>query len=685
LDGNIEYLGREDDQVKIRGYRVELGEVESALNGCGGVRQGVVVVKEGVEGVKRLVGYVVAGEGYEREGVLGELRGRLPEYMVPWQVVEVAQIPYTPNGKVDRRALPAIEEQGLSGRPYAGPRDETEVVLVGIWEEVLGVERIGIHDNFFEVGGDSIITIQVVSRARRLGYGLQPRDLFRYQTIAELSVALVLRSVVAVNGEQGELRGECGLLPIQEWYFSMDQASYDHYNQSMLLKLDKKIGKNIIEESIRELVRHHDAFRLRFYQRGAEWHQEYGSYAEAERMALEVVELQTDIAEGLEREILDNANEFQQSLLIGAGIVLRAVLLETPQREEANRLLLVVHHLVVDGVSWRILLEDLGVLLEGMSNGREVNLGKKSTSYRQWFERLKVYGQSRRVMEQKGYWEEVVSKYRKLPVDKEGGEMVELQEIHHLELSLGLEWTRQLLQEVPRVYHTEINDILLSALVKVVSEWIGKAEIVIGLEGHGREDLGGDMDLSRTVGWMTNLYPVALSAGDGSGYGELLMGVKEALRRIPDRGIGYGVLRYINGEERLRNRSWDLMFNYLGQVDNIVRKDVGIQDAEESDGENISRKYRMQEKLMINSLVSGGDLIMRWSFSGRHYEEETIDRLLQQYRRVLQELIDHCGRQGKKGSVYTPSDYGLGMDVGYAELQAFMNEEENDLDNIMNF
>jgi non-ribosomal peptide synthase protein (TIGR01720 family) len=163
------------------------------------------------------------------------------------------------------------------------------------------------------------------------------------------------------------------------------------------------------------------------------------------------------------------------------------------------------------------------------------------------------------------------------------------------------------------------------------------------------------------------------------------MGVKEALRRIPDRGIGYGVLRYINGEERLRNRSWDLMFNYLGQVDNIVRKDVGIQDAEESDGENISRKYRMQEKLMINSLVSGGDLIMRWSFSGRHYEEETIDRLLQQYRRVLQELIDHCGRQGKKGSVYTPSDYGLGMDVGYAELQAFMNEEENDLDNIMNF
>ena len=144
--------------------------------------------------------------------------------------------------------------------------------------------------------------------------------------------------------------------------------------------------------------------------------------------------------------------------------------------------------------------------------------------------------------------------------------------------------------------------------MKVVSEWIGKAEIVIGLEGHGREDLGGDMDLSRTVGWMTNLYPVALSAGDGSGYGELLMGVKEALRRIPDRGIGYGVLRYINGEERLRNRSWDLMFNYLGQVDNIVRKDVGIQDAEESDGENISRKYRMQEKLMINSLVSGGDL-----------------------------------------------------------------------------
>jgi len=697
-DGNIEYLGRIDEQVKIRGYRVEPGEIESVLEQSGLVRQAAVVLREdGVRG-KKLVGYVVGKEGYDRSAAMAWLRSRLPEYMVPWQLVELEAMPLTGNGKVDRRALPEVDGvDAESGSAYVGPRNEVERVLAGIWEELLGIEQVGMNDNFFELGGDSIITIQLVSRARRDGYALQVGDVFLHQTVGKLSASMAERSSAPAHGEQGMLEGGSGLAPIQAWYLGSGAEELSHFNQSVLLGIDKGIEGVWLEGSVRELLRHHDGLRF-VYRRVADgWEQAHGSYeGRLDREDLREVE-----EDALGAEIERRSNVYQRSLDIEKGELVRVVWMQTPAAERYDRLLVVIHHLVVDGVSWRILLEDLELLIKGFrEQGRAepgrvdhgVALGRKGSSYREWGVKLAEYGRSRRLQGQREYWAKIVGSYRPLWVDREEAGEVRMGELGSYVVRLGGEQTQRLLQEVPRVYHTEINDVLLCALGMTICGWQGRDRMTIGLEGHGREEgLFEGVDVSRTVGWFTSLYPVLLEVGSSSGSGALLKGVKEQLRGIPDKGLGYGVLRYMGREagsgERdgwMEQEGWDITFNYLGQLDNIVNRSEWLRGVGGSAGDNVSEGYRVREKLLINGAVQGGELVLHWRYSRKHYEEETMRALGESYRRNLEELIGHCVEQGRIGEVYTPSDYGLGREISNRELDRFLNEG-SEMDNIIEF
>ncbi|MBN8758761.1 amino acid adenylation domain-containing protein, partial [Variovorax sp.] len=666
-DGTIEYLGRLDQQVKVRGYRIEPGEIEAVLECCPGVSRAVVVVKEGPEGQKRLVAYVSMSGGYERQAVWQWLRSRLPEYMVPSQLVELEELPLTANGKVDRRRLPD-PGQAESGGGYEAPRTETERVLAGIWSGLLGRERIGINDNFFEIGGDSIISIQVVSRARRQGYELQPRDLFLYQTIGKLSAVLSSRGSGVSRGEQGLLTGRCGLLPVQAWYLGREREGLSHFNQSILLEVDKGVGGERLREVWSALVRQHDVLRF-VYRRGGEgWEQRYG---EGPGLLLEEDLRMVGLSELGER-ITACCQVYQRGLDIEAGRVSCGVWLRTPEGEACDRLLVVVHHLAVDGVSWRIMVEDLERLLRGEE------LGLKTGSYREWYGALEGYSQSRRLSGQVGYWQEVCEGSPGLPVDREDTGEVRQGDLDHYSGELPVEATRQLLQEAGRAYRTEINDVLLSVLSGVLCGWSGGKEVVIGLEGHGREEIGQAVDTSRTVGWFTTMYPVRLPGGAGKSGGERLRAVKEALRRVPDKGLGYGVLRYMKGEAGLQGVEWELVFNYLGQLDQVVegRGEGLLRGAKEWTGESSSEDQPVGEKLLVGAAVQGGRLVVRWSYSRRHYRKETIAALVGKYLRALEELIDHCVEQGRMGKVVSsPSDYGLGEVMSCAELDGFVADQ----------
>jgi amino acid adenylation domain-containing protein/non-ribosomal peptide synthase protein (TIGR01720 family) len=623
-----------------------------------------------------LIAYVVVQNLFNREAVIAYLSSRLPDYMVPQLWVALERLPLTSNGKIDKKALPDVYTNELATNSFVAPRNEFEKQMAATWQQLLGLVNVGIEDNFFELGGDSILTIQVVSRMRRHGFGLTPKDIFIHQNIAGLSAAIADKIGFEVTGEQGLLTGESGLLPIQQWYFEQDNAAVSHYNQSVLLGIEKSVGEAALSAVIEKLLSHHDALRFVYRKNEAGvWQQSYG----ISKGIVVIENLQDASSSSLADLIKNKADEHQALLNIARGELVRIVLIETPAVETHNRLLLIIHHLVIDGVSWRILLEDFERLLTAISSNQPLQPGSKSSSYRQWYQALELYGKSRNLLSQKEYWQNTIANDTSLPVDKNYEGKVRFMDMAHHSISLNSTATKRLLQEVPKVYHTEINDILLCALAITLNNWSGNNKLVIGLEGHGREDIADDIDASRTVGWFTNLYPVLLETGSAKTNAEQIKSIKEQLRRIPMRGIGYGVLKYINREVELQGKDvWEVVFNYLGQLDNVVKDSNWFTSVGESSGAAVASDIRVNEKLLVNSQVLSGELLLNFSYSSLHYEAATITNLAAAYLSNLLALIEHCIEQVQtNGEVFTPSDYGLGVEIGYEELDAFLSASFN--------
>jgi amino acid adenylation domain-containing protein/non-ribosomal peptide synthase protein (TIGR01720 family)/FkbM family methyltransferase len=615
-----------------------------------------------------------------------DIEEKLPSYMLPANIILLDQFPMTRNGKIDKKALPKAEagEQLPEGDANAVAETETEKTLTEIWKDLLGLETVGLHDNFFNLGGDSIITIQMVSRARAVGYTLAVADVFAHQTIAGLTKYLEhsAKSSAEIMGEQGLLTGSAGLLPIQQWYFENkpEPSEISHFNQSVLMGINKDVTIELLQSAVDQITAHHDALRFAYQKHDENWQQDYGVY----KGKVTEEDLQSARPEEWANLVSKLATIHQRSLNIEKGELMRAVLMKTPQSETYNRLFIVIHHLAIDGVSWRIVLEDLERLLTGLSSGKKVDLGSKSTSYRQWYKALEKYGQTTVLLDQKDYWNRVVNSYEPLLVDKVVEERVRIKDTSSHTMRLGVEKTRQLLHDVPRVFHTEINDILLCALARTLCEWSETDKIVIGLEGHGREHLADGIDTSHTVGWFTTLFPVLLSGERSKKAADLIKTVKEQLRRVPAKGLGYGVLRYINKDNNLAGKEpWDIVFNYMGQIDNAVRANNWLSIASESTGQGMSDEHVVSDKLSINSSIRSEELVLAFTYSKKNYHEETISRLAAAYISNLEWLIAEALEQGKSTEVFTPSDYGLGAVVGYEELDAFL--EEDNIDNIMSF
>jgi non-ribosomal peptide synthase protein (TIGR01720 family) len=657
-DGVPEYLGREDDQVKVRGYRIELGEIESVLVKENSIAESVVITKQGDDGRNQLVAYVVLEEGNHFDA--GEIRNylgeHLPGFMVPAFVIRLDEIPLLPSGKTDRKAL--LENTGILKEvdgEYQEPRTEEEKVMAEIWGKLLGLERVGVRDNFFELGGDSILSIQIVAQAQEAGMRVSPQQLFQYPTIEGLTS--VAEKKARVEAEQGLVTGEVELTPIQKWFFEQDQPEKHHWNQAVMVKVKGGMEREVLEKAVRAVTRHHDVLRSRYREEEGEWKAEQEG---EEREAGVRWEDLIGIEGGKKREKLEaSAAENQGSLDLEEGPVMRVVYYEMGEEEE-DRLLVVVHHLVVDGVSWRIILEDLMRAYEQEERGEEVELPAKTTSYKKWSEKIGEYAQGEEIGEEKGYWlSGGEGDLEGLPVDGEGGENL-VGEMEVLQVEMGEGTTRALLQEVPPVYNTKIQEVLLTAMVKAFSRWTGKNELKVDLEGHGRVELFEDVDLSRTVGWFTSLYPVRLGVEPGKDPGEALKEVKEQMRAIPREGIGYGMLRYKREEEGLREEieevgGAEVSFNYLGQMDQVMMGSEKISPAEEDPGMPFSPRGRRGYLIDVVALVMEKKLRMNWTYSPIKHKRETVERLAEGYLEELEEIITHC--QSPDAGGYTPSDF----------------------------
>ena len=669
-DGNIEYAGRMDEQVKINGYRIEPGEIEIVLLQSQLFVQAVVLMNQDNQGSKRLVAYVIPKGVFDQETVLSYLRNKLPDYMIPVFWIELEKLPLTPNGKVDKKALPQPDVKNLFSDQFAAPRNKPEAILAGIWKELLGVSQVDIHDNFFELGGDSIMILQVVSCARKAGYTLHPKDLFIYQTVEKLAGFLNRTQKDVPEGEQGVLSGTAGLLPIQQAFLERNQENIANFNQSLLLGIRKNITGSWLQEAFDQLVLQHDALGFE-YKKQKSWNQLYGR----RKPILILEDFRAALPDQVHEMVQVCAARHQQLLDIVQEGPVKVVWMQTPDAETNNRLLIIIHHLVIDGVSWRILLEDLERLLDAINSGRPYHFDQKTSSYRQWYHALEKHGGSSVLLSQKEYWQQPFSEWKSLPVDKVFEGAVTAKNMSRFTIRLDAEQTRGLLYAVPSVYHTEVTDLLLGALVKSMCAWMGKQKLVVWMEGHGREDLFDRLDLSRSVGWFTSIYPVLLEAETAAGDGGLIKSVKEQLRKVPGNGLGYGILNYMQNENPLPEIFYgDVLFNYLGQLDKLFSKNSWLTADANSFQSTLDNEFTVREKLQINCYVAGGEMIMNWSFSSLHYHAQTMHQLGAAYLSCLKQLTDHCLQQSGDKNRYTPSDFGLGAEIGYKELDRFLDE-----------
>ena len=654
-DGNVEFLGRIDHQVKIRGFRVEMGEIEFILKQHSEIRDCVVIAREDEPGHKRLTGYIVAAHSRINSGDLSDyLKSQLPDYMVPSAFVVLKQLPLTSNGKVDRRALPA-PDQAKSETTPAAPRNEAEETLARIWAQVLGLKQAGINDNFFELGGDSILSIQVIARANQAGLRLTPKQIFKHQTIAEL--AAVAGKSVAAEAEQGLVTGVVPLTPIQQWFFERDLPERSHFNQALMFELRQALDAALLEKAVEHLLIHHDALRLRYSRTDSGWQQINAGLDIAPaftRIDLSLVEHSAQSA-----ELESHAQRLQASLNIEKGELLRVALFD-PGKDKACRLLIIIHHLAVDGVSWRILLEDLLNAYQQLSETGAIKPTQKTISFKQWAERLTTYAGSEAIRQELAYWSaEDRQSVSALPKDNPMGANTE-ESASTVTRKLDADQTNLLLHEVPRIYNTQINDTLLTALAQAFARWTKEQSLLVDIEGHGREEIDDDIDLSRTVGWFTTHYPVNVRLADRTDSGAALKSVKEQLRAIPNKGIGYGLLRYLARAsasiEKLKAMpAAEVSFNYLGQFDQVLSESSPFVAARESFGATRSRKGTRSHLLRINANIANGQLQIAWSYSENIHHRETIERLADDFIDSLQSLINHC--MSPEAGGYTASDF----------------------------
>ena len=677
-DGTLEFMGRFDDQVKVRGYRIEPGEVTAAVKQHPALKDAFVMAREDGAADRMLVGYLVPADGEEAPSVAeirAFLKERLPDYMIPVAFVTLDALPVAPGGKIDRKKLPAPGGVAADDRAVAAPRNAAEALLASLWAEVLGVEKVGIHDNFFTLGGDSILSIQIIARANEAGLRITPKHVFTHQTIAEL--ASVAGTAGAVDAEQGEVTGPAPLTPVQRWFLAQEHPEPHHFNLTLLFDAPRRVDPALVERVAAALLAHHDALRMRYRRTENGWTQENAPVSAD--TPFEVIDLSSISVDEREAAFTAKSTDLQSSLDLTDGPLIRFALFDFGA-DAPQRLLIVAHHIVVDAVSWTFVAEDLEKAYRQLARGEEVKLARKSTSFKRWAERLAEYAGSHMAREEKAFWL-AQGGAAAIPVDHPDGSNTEGQ-AERLSAALGEAETKALLTEVPPVYGTQINDVLLAALARAFRRWTGERSLLVDLEAHGREDLFEDVDTSRTAGWFTAIYPVRLELTEEDAPGEDLKAVKETLRAVPAKGIGFGVLRWLSDDAETRDALAALpappvSFNYLGQMDaggggaSADASDVVFVGTMADTGPARAASGPRPHLLGVDALVTGGQLHVTWTYGTRVHRRETVERLADGFLAELRALIDHC-RSPEAGG-FTPSDFAL-ADLDQDGLDALMAE-----------
>jgi amino acid adenylation domain-containing protein/non-ribosomal peptide synthase protein (TIGR01720 family) len=710
---------------------------------------------------KHLCAYYVQKGPLETDLLRDYLHSELPEYMVPTYYVALDRIPLTPNGKIDRKALPSPELMDRGSQQYVAPETHVEERLRDVWQEVLGVDDIGVNDDLFKLGGDSIKAIRISSKLQRFNLKLEIKDLFQNPTIKK-SAHFVESMDNMPRVDQEPVTGMVPLAPVQHWFFESVTVDPHHFNQSLMLYREQGFDEELVKKVFRKIIQHHDALRIQFRgfhdinQTGPGMITQMNQGIDDINVDLEVIPLnrvqQPAGEKGVRQEIGDKgtrlekdngvqqpagagekgvrqeidviAQRIQQSFQPQNGPLIKLALFKSSKvkgvrlekdigtqqpagekgvrlendngvqqpagagekgvRLENDYLLIAVHHLVVDGISWRILLEDFEIGYLQASEGGDIQFQSKTHSYKYWAQQLSLYAQSETALRELPYWREVETRAAQLePLPKDYHVTPDqrlLKESQSISLQLDESETRQLLKEVHTAYNTQINDLLLAALVLTINPWTRQNRTLITLEGHGRETLLEGIDINRTIGWFTSQFPILLDTpnADAPDLAEVLKGVKETMRKVPNKGTGYGVLRYLTHEQKMQGAvlrcNPEIIFNYLGQVGDgsTITGDV-FNFSSMPVGEQRSPQAPIHHALSIDAIVQENKLSATFTFNTCEYDAGTIASLVENYKVNLLRLIALC--IGVESPEMTVSDFDA-LDLDEEEVDAIYDELE---------
>ncbi|WP_257154195.1 condensation domain-containing protein [Bacillus cereus] len=628
-DQTIEYLGRLDKQVKIRGMRIEPGEITAKLLELDEIENGYVMAHHDEEGQVNLCAYIVWKKESEPQKIRRKLAQTLPEYMIPVHFMTIDELPLTPNGKMSEQLLPIPEKETETVEAYVPPCTEIEKLLTDIWQEVLGIERVSIKGSFFDYGGDSIKAIQISSQLRKYRLKLETKYLFTHATIQEVAIYI---EPLKKQIDQRQISGEILLSPIQNWFFSKNFVNPHHYNQAETLYKAEGFDPEAVELALDKLIEHHDVLRAVFVKNPQQMVQINRKAYTADFYTLEVMNLRN---KNNWRELAENhIDSIQGELDIENGPLIKASIFQT---NKGDHLVIVIHHLIIDGVSWGILLEDLETAYEQAVSGEKIKLPEKTTSYKEWTTELWNYAKEE-VVNETAYWEDVENRLV-VPSSLAVRQSINQERWYSKQLvrQLNKEKTDLLLKQAHRAYNTEINEILLAAFALAMKEQFGIEELPLDLEGHGRETFSEDVDVSRTIGWFTSVFPVVLEVGREEKLGTAIKSVKDQLRRIPQKGMGYGLL-YCKELHTIEERpSPPVSFNYLGQF-----------ELHENEGQSLhlgnsnSLENERTHMLDLNLAVINGVLEINLEYHEREFDRNEIEQLLNVYTETLEKMVDHC-------------------------------------------
>ncbi|PPK85263.1 non-ribosomal peptide synthase protein (TIGR01720 family)/amino acid adenylation domain-containing protein [Neolewinella xylanilytica] len=623
-DGAIMYLGRQDRQVKIRGYRVELGEVGRQLLEHPAVREAEVVVSPAGS---QLIAYVVGSEAIDTDALTDWLRDRTPAHQLPSRLEVMDALPRLPNGKVDVRKLaetaPDRNEPVTEGQ--TPPANDTEAALLGIWREVLGQERIGVTDNFFSLGGDSILSIRILSRARQAGIELPATAIFDRQTIRELAT-VAIQAERAMDADR-DYSGPVPLTPIQHWFFAEHRSAPHHWNHGWWIEPVEETAIDRIREAVGQLYDRHDALRQQFFRSPTgEW---------TARTAPAGVTVPFERRRVGEPDLADALHRFQDGIDLDRDPLFRVIVFEGA---DAFRVLVWAHHLVVDMVSW-------DVILPSLTGQRDAG----GTPYHYWADQLTTWARTGKFEGERGFWES--QQGGAIRTDLSGQLPVRQSSVETVEARVSASVTAALLQNANDAYGTRPEELLMTAMLRVTRPWFDGPDQCINLERHGREPLDGGLAVGETLGWFTTAYPLTYRLS-GTDIGKDIVAVKETFRAVPSQGIGYGVLRYLAGYEELRQQP-ALYFNYLGQAG--LGKPHGtppprfVAEGLRSPRGEVNRVWE------INARVEDGELVFTWSFSHALHHRATVVALCNELAKAVETIVQYC--QSREQQQFTPSDF----------------------------